>query len=75
MLQPVKAPSAPPPPVVVHRDAVEENTGEKFSFTERLHANAAYVPDLQPTDCDPRTRALAEVCLSLLNTNEFAYVY
>ena len=75
MLQPVKAPPAPPPPVTVRRDAVEENTGEKFSFTERLHANEAYVPDLQPADCDPRTRALAEVCLSLLNTNEFAYVY
>lgn len=63
------------PPLAVRRDAVEENTGEKFAFNETLHANAEFVPDLQPTDCDPRTRALADVCLALLNTNEFAYVY
>jgi hypothetical protein len=59
----------------VRRDAVEENTGEKFSFVEQLYSNADFVPDLQPTDCDARTRALADVCLTLLNTNEFAYVY
>jgi mono/diheme cytochrome c family protein len=63
------------PPLEVRRDAVEENTGEKFSFTEKLHANADFIPDLQPADCDARTRALADVCLALLNTNEFAYVY
>lgn len=63
------------PPLAIRREAVEENTGEKFSFNETLHANAEFVPDLQPTDCDPRTRALADVCLALLNTNEFAYVY
>jgi len=66
---------ADPPPLTVRREAVEENTGEKFSFNETLHANAEFVPDLQPADCDPRTRALADVCLALLNTNEFAYVY
>jgi hypothetical protein len=33
------------------------------------------VPDLQPTDVDARTRALAEICLVLLNSNEFSYVY
>jgi hypothetical protein len=64
-----------PPPLTVRREAVEENTGEKFSFNETLHANAEFVPDLQPADCDARTRALADVCLALLNTNEFAYVY
>lgn len=63
------------PPLEVRREAIEENTGEKFSFQETLHANADYVPDLQPGDCDVRTRALADVCLVLLNTNEFAYVY
>ena len=63
------------PPLEVRRDAVEENTGEKFSFNEKLHANADFVPDLQPSDCDARTRALGDVCLALLNTNEFAYVY
>ncbi len=63
------------PPHEVRRDAIEENTGEKFSFTEKLYANADFVPDLQPANCDARTRALADVCLALLNTNEFFYVY
>ena len=62
-------------PLSVRRDEIEENTGEKFSFTETLYSNADFVPDLQAADCDNRTRALADVCLSLLNTNEFAYVY
>jgi Protein of unknown function (DUF1549)/Protein of unknown function (DUF1553)/Planctomycete cytochrome C len=63
------------PPLEVRRDAVEENTGEKFSFSEKLHAHHDYVPDIQPADVSKHTRALADVCLSLLNTNEFAYVY
>jgi len=62
-------------PLQVRRDAVEENTGEKFSFEEKLHSNAGFVPDLRPADCDVRTRALADVCLVLFNSNEFAYVY
>lgn len=62
------------PPLVVRREAVEENTGEKFSFDERLHSNTDFVPDLQPSDCDARTRALAEICLVLFNSNEFCYV-
>ncbi len=67
-------PPAAPPPREVRRDAVEENTGERFSFQERLHANEDFVPDLQPGDVPPRTRALADVCLVLFNSNEFAYV-
>ena len=63
------------PPLTVRREAVEENTGEKFSFDEKLHAYADFVPDLQAVDCDVRTRALADVCLALLNANEFIYVY
>jgi mono/diheme cytochrome c family protein len=59
----------------VTRTAVEENTGEKFTFRERLSANADFIPDLQPADVDARTRALADVCLVILNANEFAYVY
>ena len=65
----------PNPPLEVRREAVEENTGEKFSFQEKLAAYADFVPDLQPADCDARTRALADVCLVLLNSNEFAYLY
>ena len=63
------------PPLEVRRDAVEENTGEKFSFNEKLHANTEFVSDLQPADVPTHTRALADVCLALLNANEFAYVY
>ena len=66
---------AAPRPTVVRREAVEENTGEKFTFDERLHAYAEFVPDLEPAGCDVRTRALAHVCLVLLNSNEFVYVY
>ena len=65
----------PKPPLSVKRDAVEENTGEKFSFQEKLPGYAEFVPDLQPADVDARTRALADVCLVLLNSNEFAYLY
>lgn len=63
------------PPLEVRREAVEENTGEKFSFQEELPGYAEFVPDLQPADCDAKTRALADVCLVLLNSNEFAYLY
>lgn len=63
------------PPLEVRREAVEENTGEKFTLVEKLHSNADFVPDLRPADVDARTRALAEVCLVLLNSNEFSYVY
>lgn len=63
------------PPLSVKRDAVEENTGEKFSFHEQLPGYADFIPDLQPADVDARTRALADVCLVLLNSNECAYLY
>jgi hypothetical protein len=58
----------------VVREAVEENTGERFTFTEVLHSAADFVPDRHPADVDPEVRGLMEVCLVLLNTNEFAYV-
>ena len=67
--------AAPSLPLEVVREAVEENTGEKFTFRETLYANADFVPDLQPDQVDRRTRALADICLSLLNSNEFIYVY
>jgi hypothetical protein len=63
------------PPTQVRRDAVEENTGEKFSFVEKMHANEKFVPDLQAADVDVHTRALADVCLAIFNSNEFVYVY
>ncbi|QIF02555.1 DUF1549 domain-containing protein [Roseimicrobium sp. ORNL1] len=67
------APSTRPKEII--REAVEENTGEKFSFSERLHVYENFVPDKKMSDVDANTRGLAEVCLVLLNSNEFAYVY
>ena len=65
----------PKPPVEVVREAVEENTGEKFSFTEKLRVYEVFVPDKKLSNVNPATRGLAEVCLVLFNANEFAYVY
>ncbi len=68
-------PVRPVRPATVLREAVEENTGEKFTFTEPLETAADFVPDAGLADVPVETRALAEVCLVIFNTNEFAYVY
>lgn len=62
-------------PLQVQRDAVEENTGERFTFTETIYSNADFVPDIQANECDPETRAVAELCLILFNSNEFMFIY
>lgn len=62
-------------PVEVVREAIEENTGQRFTFTEPLEVYADFVPDLQPCDVVAEVRGLAEVCLVLLNSNEFVFVY
>ncbi|QDT17127.1 PSD1 and planctomycete cytochrome C domain-containing protein [Alienimonas californiensis] len=62
------------PPSEVLRDAVEENTGERFSYVETLEQAADFIPDLGPAEADARTRGLAEVALVLLNANEFLYL-
>lgn len=62
-------------PTEVVREAVEENTGEKFRFTERLEVFGEFVPDKKMADVDPEVRGLAELCLVLFNANEFVYVY
>ena len=62
-------------PEAIIRDAVEENTGEPFSFVEKIDAFEDFVPDQKMADVDPETRGLAELCLVLFNSNEFAYVY
>lgn len=62
-------------PTEVVREAVDENTGKPFEFTERLFVYEDYVPDLQPHQVDAKTRGLGDVCLALLNSNEFVYVY
>jgi hypothetical protein len=64
----------PSRPTEIRREAVEENTGERFTFTEVLPAAKAFVPDLHPADVSPAVRGLMEVCLVLFNTNEFAHL-
>ena len=61
-------------PREVVRHAVEEMNGEPFEFTERLEVYEDYVPDRGPSDVGPEVRGLAELCLVLLNSNEFIYV-
>ncbi len=62
-------------PTEVVREASEENTGEPFTFTEKLFVYEDYIHDLQPHEVDAKTRALADVCLAILNSNEFVFVY
>ena len=72
---PVEARPSPTVPLKVKREAVEENTGERFTFEEALFANLEFEPDLQPAEVDRHVRALGDVCLVILNSHEFVYVY
>ncbi|MCA9216068.1 MAG: PSD1 domain-containing protein [Planctomycetales bacterium] len=56
------------------RTVMAEKTGEPYDFIEIAPAYENYEPDLQPSDVDPRTRGLAQVCLVIFNLNEFAYL-
>ena len=68
-------PTAVEYPTEVTRSLVEEFTGEPFDFIEKLNVYNDYVPDAKPWTVDAKTRALADVCLLLFNSNEFIYVY
>jgi hypothetical protein len=59
-------------PKNVARTFVEEMTGEPFEFTEGWTEN--YQPNLCPSEVSAQTRALADLCLVLLNSNEFVYL-
>jgi mono/diheme cytochrome c family protein len=72
---PGEARPSPIVPLKVEREAVEENTGERFVFEEVLFANGEFVPDLQPADVDRHVRAFGDICLVIFNSNEFVYVY
>jgi len=61
-------------PREVKREMIEELTGEPFVWTEKLDLTDHYVQDLKPWDVDAETRALAELCLVLMNSNEFVYL-
>jgi hypothetical protein len=58
----------------VKRSMVEELTGELVYWDEDLSVLADYERDLAPWQVDAATRALADVCLVLMNSNEFLYV-
>ncbi|MGB1725377.1 MAG: DUF1553 domain-containing protein, partial [Limisphaerales bacterium] len=71
------APVKVEPPKYVIRQMVEEMTGLDFWWVEDLdiYSSGDFVSDLKPWDVNPPTRALAELCLILFNSNEFFYVY
>jgi len=60
-------------PKRVRRGMIEEFTGEMVYWDEDLPLDD-YVRDTMPWDVAPEVRALADVCLVLLNSNEFLYV-
>ena len=68
-------PERPEYPTEITRSLVEEFSGDTFEYQEILPAFEDYQPDLKPADVDAETRALADLCLLLFNSNEFVYVY
>ena len=62
-------------PTRITRSLVEEFTGAPFEYEEWLPAYEEYTRDTEPWDVGPKTRALADLCLLLINSNEVAYVY
>lgn len=62
-------------PTKVTRSLVEEFSGDTFEFEEWLPVFENYTPDAKPATVSAETRALADMCLLLFNTNEFIYVY
>ena len=61
-------------PKTVRRGMVEELTGEMVYWDEDLSVLENYERDLMPWQVEPKTRALADLCLVLMNSNEFLYV-
>ncbi|MCA8990099.1 MAG: hypothetical protein KDA78_20800 [Planctomycetaceae bacterium] len=61
-------------PREITRSLVEEFTGKPFEYQEILPVFENYMPDTKAADVSHETRALADVCLLLLNANEFMYL-
>ena len=68
-------PERPTYPTSITRSLVEEATGLPFEYEEILPAFQNYHADKKAHEVSPNTRALADLCLVLFNTNEFMYVY
>lgn len=61
-------------PASITRSLVEEFSGETFEYEEILPVFENYHADKKPSEVSSETRALADVCLLLFNTNEFLYI-
>ena len=61
-------------PAQITRSLVEEFSGESFEYTEILPAFVNYQADEVIEDLNGRERAVANLCLLLMNTNEFLFV-
>ena len=62
-------------PTKITRSLVEEFSGKPFEYEEILPVFEDYTPDKKPADVDADTRAFADLCLMLFNSNEFLYIY
>ena len=63
------------PPTDIRRSLVEEFSGEPFEYDEILDVYRKLHPRPTTPRAAPHTRALADICLILFNTNEFVFVY
>ncbi|MGF1578321.1 MAG: PSD1 and planctomycete cytochrome C domain-containing protein [Gemmataceae bacterium] len=61
-------------PKQIVRDRIAEFSGARVQIAEEWDASS-YQRNLQPSDVSAETRALAEICLVLLNSNEFVYLH
>ncbi len=61
-------------PSSITRSLVEEFSGMPFEYEEILPVFENYQADLKPSETAPSTRALADICLLLLNTHEFMLI-
>ena len=61
-------------PQNITRSVVEEFSGKPFDYEEILPVFENYVADRKPAEVSASTRALADMCLILLNTNEYMFI-
>ncbi len=66
------APRKPEPPIV--HEITSELTGEQYEFVQPDEV-FDYQQNLHASQATAETRALADIVLTLLNSNEFVYVY
>ncbi|MFT4547636.1 MAG: mono/diheme cytochrome c family protein [Verrucomicrobiales bacterium] len=62
-------------PTKITRSLVEEFSGSPFEYDEILPVFENYERDKKAADVSAETRALADVCVLVFNSNEFLYVY